>query len=1200
MVKIKEIIKKGAIQLIIVCMTICLLTPIEGVQALNEGSIPSEVVVLSEDETLRDASSKTFLMSDKSLKKVIYSVPVHYLENGEWKEIDNTLIDDEAVSVTEETNEIITETEEVDSEITETEEISIEDSSITEINSEVTINEENTEVVSENNSEEADEATITVEENVTETEDSSDEVVGYKNKEGNLKIKFSKKVHQKNMVSIQNGDYKVKWGITGFENQSNGVVTSSVNSSDIFEAPYHKVDQTITYANIYEGIDLVYLIDSVKIKENIVIHESTDMNEFTFEYKVDGLKLVLNDNGEIEALNEENEVIFMMPKPFMYDDNDIYCEDVHYEIIEKNKKYNIKIVANKEWMNSEERVYPIVIDPVIKTETTKSAIDTTFIASGWANTNFSGFEELLVGKESSAYINCRTLLKFVLPSLNRGDMIIEALMMVASFDNSFYTTSTPDLQVNAHQITSNWAYNSVTWNTQPTHDGIVLDYDYIKKTDTSGSANWKQFDITKAVKSWYSGSTNYGILLKSYNEDGTYAKTGVKGYLWPERYNSTTRAYPYIILNYRNNKGLESYWDYSSFSTVSGGNVYIDNYSGNLVVSHQDASTYGSLAPVSISHIYNGYMAGSNVANVQPYVGYGWKLNIQQTLRASSQYGLTGTSATTYPYVYMDGDGTEHYFMKKDSQYLDEDGLGLELKVLSSGYTITDKDDNVMTFNSSGNITQLKDSNGNTIEYTYTGNMMTKVTGGNGQSLTLSYDDNHYLTKITDQAGRETSYTYTNNLLTSITYPDGKVTSYSYDSDHALQEITSQDGTSVLFSYTVLATGKQVNKVEEYGSDESKGQTIKFDRSNYNITIITTSGIDNTIDTDDDVKTELQFDDGGRLTTKRAYTDDKDLGVEVFEFTAATANEDKNDIQSLNHLKKVGALGKNVNNMLVNHSGETTASWNNSTSIGTAEFTFESTTEEKLFGNASLKLNATASENKARARFYLDMKMLHMKANTTYTASVYIKTDGITAVEGAEDYGAALLIWIDALSMPIDVDPEAADYVSEYITGTTDEAVNDGWRRVSVTFTTPEDVEKVRYNCMIRSATGTAYFDGFQLELGEVAHPYNMVINNGFERTSSSAPTIWKKVNLDEEDLTDTSLQMSAYRSMKITSSVGKEKYLHQTINIEGKETDSYILSGWSYGKGIRKNDGSTKHDLAVKITYSDGTTVREWKKIIS
>ncbi|MEE0966033.1 MAG: DNRLRE domain-containing protein [Bacilli bacterium] len=1205
MKKYQKLLKKLLLSFLVICMTMGLITAKEKAYALGEEALESvPATLLCENTDLRKESIKYFTMSDKTKQAIVYSMPIHYNNGGEWREIDNSLIDDGLEYIDDNEGESYQEEVEIETNQDDNnagEENYFVESEISGLKEETIEDQENINAIEEDSStENVTEENNTAENNEvgqieTQSENSgSNEVTGYKNKEGKYKIKFSKKVHKKNMVSFSDGDYKVTWGFSDFINKSSGIVTKTSNSNDDIEDVLDRINQEIVYANVLDGIDLIYNIDSLSIKENIIVNKIQDINKFTFEYKVDKLELELNNAGDIIAKNSAGNSVFVMPKPFMYDSNGNYCDNVHYEITNKNKKYTITIVADKEWMNNDDRVYPLTIDPVIKTETTKSAIDTTFITSSLSTTNHHDKLELLVGKEKSEYGNCRTLVKFVLPELNKSDMIVDAQLNIASYKHGFYASTTPDLQFNAHMATSAWEYDTVTWNTRPSFESVVLDYDYIKRADTTGSANWKKFDITRAAKKWYNGTANHGIVLKSYNESGTYADTGVKGYLWPERYNSTTKSYPYIALTYRNNKGIEDYWDFSSVSTTSAGDLSINNYSGNPVIQHLDASTNGNKKPVNISHIYNGYMAGSNISNIKPYVGKGWKLNIQQTVRPSSEYGLTGTSATTYPYVYMDEDGTDHYFKNIESQYFDEDGLGLELVKTSAGYTITDDSDNVMTFDSSGNIIKITDSNNNSITFTYSSSILTKVTDGNNQTITLTYDDNNYLTKITDFANRETTYTYNNGLLTKISYNDGKTSQYTYDSDNALNKMISSDGTSITLSYTSLASGKKVSQIVEKGNNDTVGQTVKFNRNDYNTTTITTSGVDTTIGTNDDIKTVLQFDNTGRLSSRYAYTSEKELGAESVEYTSSSPNSTGSDIKKLNKLSKTGLLSRITYNYLVNHSGESTSLWKSSSSVGSAEFTFEATDEEKIYGQKSLKLNASSCETIGRARFYQDLNTIYIKANTTYTVSAYIKTKDINKVEGGGGYGAALLVYINAPSMPTSEDPEAADYISEYITGTTDEKVNDGWRRVSITFTTPSDVSYIRINGIIRGATGTAYFDALQLEEGNVSNPYNMVENGSFERTSSSFPASWTGVNLTSSDIADTAVKKHGNNSLKITSSVQVNKHIFQNIPITGKEEDTYIVSGWGYGKAVKQTSDDRKFKISIKITYSDNST--KWK----
>lgn len=56
---------------------------------------PTEALVqsplISEDTDKREENIKHFIRQDKAIEAVVHPYPVHYEENGEWKEIDNRL-----------------------------------------------------------------------------------------------------------------------------------------------------------------------------------------------------------------------------------------------------------------------------------------------------------------------------------------------------------------------------------------------------------------------------------------------------------------------------------------------------------------------------------------------------------------------------------------------------------------------------------------------------------------------------------------------------------------------------------------------------------------------------------------------------------------------------------------------------------------------------------------------------------------------------------------------------------------------------------------------------------------------------------------------------------------------------------------------------------------------------------------------------
>ena len=705
--------------------------------------------------------------------------------------------------------------------------------------------------------------------------------------------------------------------------------------------------QILRYADIFAGVDAEYMIQPGGIKENIILKEKDTLNSFEIVYDIGELTPVQVDAQTIQLKNGE-EVIYQISAPYMQDAAGQRSDTLTLSMVQtKNHEITVTMTADEVWLLDEERVYPVTLDPTVQTKTKKSDIDSTFITSGQASTNHSDKFELLVGRESSEYGYCRTLMKIDLPELNPGDMVVSAQMLLIMYQADFYSTGTPDLQINAHQITEDWDYNTVTWNNKPSYDSTVLDYAFIKDDDIEEERYGKYFDITEAVKNWYDGTAaNYGIEVKSASESGSYAESGVKGYFWPERYNSEDELYPRYLITYRNNKGLEDYWSYTALSAGTAGTAYVNDYTGNLVFVHEDVSTTGELMPVTLQHVYNSYMKDKRFSGSHPSAGRGWKLSIQQTVLSSEEYGLSGDALTNFPYAYEDGDGTVHFFYKKEEEdeetkkktikYLDEDGLGLELKVDGTTKTITDKEKNVMTFGAKGNLNSISDSRGNTIHVYYKDaadgkKQITSVKDGAGHVIRLEEHNTTYynLKTITDPSGRDTTYTYViyngdNRAVSKIQYPDGTSSTYEYDESGALTKAVSSDGSGLRFTYTTAKKGKRISKVVEFGTEGSIGQTITFDRSKYNTTVIQTSGKDDAFETGDDLLTTYRFDNFGRTIATNTRTKDGNVyyGGGSQSYTAGAVNEGGSNIGKLNRVSGSSYNVKAVRNLLKNHSAE--------------------------------------------------------------------------------------------------------------------------------------------------------------------------------------------------------------------------------------------------------------------------------------
>ena len=89
------------------------------------------------------------------------------------------------------------------------------------------------------------------------------------------------------------------------------------------------------------------------------------------------MKLRLSeDNESLELYSEkekgngviEQNVEFRIPSPYMYDANGVASDDVYYELeTSEEGKFGFAVVANEEWINADDRVFPVTIDPQIVT-----------------------------------------------------------------------------------------------------------------------------------------------------------------------------------------------------------------------------------------------------------------------------------------------------------------------------------------------------------------------------------------------------------------------------------------------------------------------------------------------------------------------------------------------------------------------------------------------------------------------------------------------------------------------------------------------------------------------------------------------------------------------------------------------------------------------------------------------------------------
>ncbi len=128
------------------------------------------------------------------------------------------------------------------------------------------------------------------------------------------------------------------------------------------------VQSKMRFQDVSENVDLQYTVDSDRVKENIIVKQKGERYEYNFEVALQNLSVGISEDKKTLQLIDQNsgKVQFYIPSPFMTDAAGAYSDLVYYEIAEQNENtLSLKVIADGAWMNAQERVFPVVIDPQI-------------------------------------------------------------------------------------------------------------------------------------------------------------------------------------------------------------------------------------------------------------------------------------------------------------------------------------------------------------------------------------------------------------------------------------------------------------------------------------------------------------------------------------------------------------------------------------------------------------------------------------------------------------------------------------------------------------------------------------------------------------------------------------------------------------------------------------------------------------------
>ena len=796
----------------------------------------------------------------------------------------------------------------------------------------------------------------------------------------------------------------------------------------------------------------------------------------------------------------------------------------------------------------------------------------TYVKEG-STQNFSHDERLWISN-TNYYGNRLTYLKVVdLPRLGANHFITSAKLCVRNV-----YAPTADTAIMCTEVLEDWNPETITYDHQPDVSGVYQDYCRVVKNQYS----WKEFDVTSLARKWYLGE-NHGVQLSAPTSESSFSQL----------HSSETANQPYFVLEYASLAGLESYLTYDHQSAGLAGTGSVSLVNGNLIFSHADTAMNGNRLPVSITHYYNSCDSDKDEFGM----GYGWRTSLHQTLHKVLYNGEV-------EFVYTDGDGTEHFFKKKEDdqkKYSDQSGLSLTLEVGDENITITDKGDNVMTFPLVSD-TPTED----TPETAKVLIQKIQDAVGNEVTVTALADSPLKIASVTDDAGRVTTLHYTDGRCDRIQTPwqnENSCVRFNYYNEETLY-ITHEDGRMSKYKYALangyhlLMSASAIEKHVDQQPDK-KLTDVTYEYSNTNaidglphcITHATVTGTKNgttltaanisytygnhmALVKDEISGKTLRYhfnDDGNQVSV------DDELGYAMYTRYDRT---DDNANAPINHATERSRMQRVVRNLLLDPMCEENSSVWEKSSTGT--ITRDQSTRQ--FGLVSYRLTIWSSDC-----VYV-RQAVTLTPGKSYTLSGYVRSGGPRGV-------MRVAYTVGNETFTLDSEPGKVWKKTD----------NMPYERVSVSFTLPENAEPKVY-CMAYCdmadgfAGGSCWFDAMQLEEGLTLNHFNMVQNSDFSAVGTDGkPKAWtvgsnsnSYVSVlpldDEKDIfhAPDCLKHDNTQKIRLAGRYDRTVTYYQQFRHYGKIGDRFTVGGWC-SSFAKKNDPDNYIYCRITVLFTAG-----------
>ncbi|MFJ9121900.1 LamG-like jellyroll fold domain-containing protein [Streptomyces sp. NPDC102394] len=287
---------------------------------------------------------------------------------------------------------------------------------------------------------------------------------------------------------------------------------------------------TLTYEDVRPHSDVEFVAGSNSVKETLVLKGADAPTEWRFPLALNGLSAAIDEYGNVIFTDTEGTLRAWTPAGWMQDSDfapdsneGVMSSGVHYSLTEEDGRQVLVVKLDKEWLTDPARVFPVRVDPSVKSVDATSG---TYVEYPY-NQNFATDTVLKVGTYDGGSHKASAFLRFSgLESTLKNAWVLSAnLALYNTWSQS--CTARP---VTVHPITSNWSESTTSKWPGPSTGSSLASKSFAHGWRPTGTETWSCGPAWSTIKlgsagrklvdDWTHGrKKNYGLAVKASSTD---------------------------------------------------------------------------------------------------------------------------------------------------------------------------------------------------------------------------------------------------------------------------------------------------------------------------------------------------------------------------------------------------------------------------------------------------------------------------------------------------------------------------------------------------------------------------------------------------------------------------------------------------------------------------------------------------------